>query len=105
MPGDGPAALPDRQIAATSVVFARHAHGDAVDRDEKVFPADPLTGKRQNPLHQRHAARDVAAILKKTRDRLGRCDHCKIGDLDSVRQLHKIYPDRHAGAGVPDEFF
>lgn len=57
------------------VAVERVAHRDAVDSDRAVRPADGLAWKGKDVLQQRHAIRQVAALVEKRRERLRRHDH------------------------------
>ncbi len=101
--GDDAAAVPDGQRAAQMIAVERLAHRDAVDGDRAVGPADGLAWKREDVLQQRHALRQVAALVEKRGERLRRHDHQQLVDMQRAGGMHGIEADRHAGAGVPDQ--
>jgi hypothetical protein len=57
-----PASLPGGEITPTAVMHLRLANLDMIDGDAEPVAADGLSRQRQNPLDQRQAARQVAAI-------------------------------------------
>src|SRR5229473_7354817 len=61
-----PTPLPDRQLAAAPIAHQRLSHRDSVNADIASDTAHGLSGKRRDSLHQRHATRQVFAVLKKT---------------------------------------
>jgi len=85
------------------VAVERVAHRDAVDSDRAVRPADGLAWKGKDVLQQRHAIRQVAALVEKRRERLRRHDHQQLVDMQRARGKHGVQADGHARAGIPDQ--
>jgi hypothetical protein len=86
-----------------TVALARFADRDSVDADPEPVAADRLSGKRRDMFHERHAARQVATVSEEARERLWRLDGDQISDSQSANGMDRVEPDRHAGAGVPDQ--
>ena len=101
--GDDAAALPDGKRATAAIVFERLAHGGGVDGDGAPRAADRLSGERQDVLQEGHALGQIAALGEEVRQRRRRAHHDQLGDVQVAGRSHAIQPDRHAGAGVPDQ--
>src|SRR5271166_589134 len=101
--GDDAAALPDGERPATTVALTRFADRDGVHADCEPVAADRLSGKRRDMFHERHATRQVTAVGEEARERLRRLDRDQISDSKSADGMDRVEPDRHAGAGVPDQ--
>lgn len=100
---DHPAAPPDRQIAASAVAGERGGGRDAVDGDSAADTANLLSRQRGDTLQQRHAGAGIAARGDESGDRLWRIDRDQIADRQVTGGPQGIEPERHAGAGVPDQ--
>ncbi len=102
--GDDAAALPDRQSAADPATVERIAHLHAIDRDGVAGAANPLAGKTDDALQQRHAAPDIAALDHETGKRFRWPDGDQLRHFDPVDRLDGVETDRRARRGVPEEF-
>src|SRR6266851_4888884 len=98
-----PTALPDRQLAAAPIARQRLPHRDRVNADIASDSAHGLSGKRGDALHQRHAARQVFAFLKKTRQWFGRVNGDEISDAEIPRRPHRVEADRRTRRCIPDQ--
>jgi hypothetical protein len=66
--GDDVAALPNGQVASEAVERLGLRQGDVVDSDSDVVTADTLSGKRGDMLEERHAFRQIAALVEIDRE-------------------------------------
>ena len=98
-----PTALPDRQLAAVPIARQRLSHRDSVNADIASDTAHSLSGKRCDALHQRHATRQVFALLKKTRQWFGRVNGDKISDVEISGRSHGVEADRRTCRCIPDQ--
>jgi hypothetical protein len=57
------------------ITVERFAHRNAIDGDRAVEPADGLAWKGEDVLQQRHALRQVEALVEKLGEWLRRHDH------------------------------
>lgn len=72
--GNDAAALPAGQRSAATVMIERTSKGHAIDDDGAASPAHRRASECQHMLQQRHAVRQVFALGKQVRQRLGRHD-------------------------------
>src|SRR5882757_490416 len=100
---DEPAALPARQDPSEMIAVLRMAQGHPVDGDHPAGSADILTWKGSDMLQERNAPRQIAARFEEGCERFRRLDDDKVTDVMDVGWFHRIKPDRHACAGIPDQ--
>src|SRR5665213_4341757 len=84
------AALPDWQLAAQAITFARLTNCDAVDDNFAVNATDPLPWKCCDSFEEGYAARQISALRKEAGNCFGRIDSDTITDLQMINRCDHI---------------
>lgn len=100
---DPMAAAPDRQCAARAVLQFGHGRWPSINHDDCTDAADLLTRQSRDMLHERHAGRQIAAVVEEPGDLGARLDGNELAEGHRRIAIDPVETDGRAGARVPHQ--